>query len=89
LYCIKLGCGSTAAGASFIAGGMASDALLVESGRERVFLPMMGKLYTGVFGEAPNNKTYNTTGGTTLIQTPNPNVGIVKELVMKYHNMSA
>jgi hypothetical protein len=50
LYCIKFGCGATAAGATFIAGGMAYDNLLAESNRDRLFLPMMSDAYKKVFG---------------------------------------
>lgn len=56
LYCIKIGCAVTGAGASFIAGGAAYDSVLEESGRNPVFVPFMAKTYNSVFGEGPNNK---------------------------------
>ena len=56
LYCIKIGCTVTGAGASFIAGGAAYDSVLEQSGRNPVFLPFMAKTYNSVFGEGPNKK---------------------------------
>ena len=56
LYCIKLGCSVTGAGATFIAGGAAYDSFLEQSGRKPVFVPFMAKTYNSVFGEGPNNK---------------------------------
>jgi hypothetical protein len=56
LYCIKIGCSVTGAGASFLAGGAAYDSVLEQSGRNPVFVPFMAKTYNSVFGEGPNNK---------------------------------
>jgi hypothetical protein len=95
LYCIKFGCGATAAGASFLAGGMAYDALLEEAGRKRVFLPMIAQVYTGVFGVVPNLPVNNTTGATNTGATEpgqilnEQKVGDVTEMINKYHNMSS
>lgn len=95
LYCLKVGCGSTAAGASFIAAGASYDALLVESGREKVFLPMMSQIFTGVFGHAPQapQAPYNQANNTPLVteHTTTPKkteVSSVTEMVSKYHSMS-
>lgn len=89
LYCIKFGCGSTAAGASFIAGGMAYDALLTESGNDRVFLPMMGHFYTRVFGQGPNYQANNFPLVTEPTATPNKqDVETVTEMVIKYKSLS-
>jgi hypothetical protein len=89
LYCLKFGCTATGAGASFIAGGMAYDAVLEEAGRERRFLPFIGKVYKGVFGEVHKNLGNNSPFVTG--QTPTPNkkeVESVTEMITKYHNMS-
>jgi hypothetical protein len=51
LYCVNFGCAATGIGATFIAGGVAYDTLLVESVRERKFLTFMAQAYNGVFGE--------------------------------------
>jgi hypothetical protein len=47
LYCIKFGCAVGGTGASFIAGGLAYDALLQESGREKKFLPFLANVCNG------------------------------------------
>ena len=86
LYCLKFGCGATAVGASFISGGIAYDALLQESGRDRVFLPMMSHFYTGVFGEAPKNMENNTP--TQTVPVAPKEVESVSTLVTKYQNLS-
>jgi hypothetical protein len=65
-----MGCATTATGAAFIAGGMAYDNVLVESGRERLFLPMMGTIFKGVFGEAIPNQGNNSPGETEQIPVP-------------------
>jgi len=44
---MNFGCAVGGACTSFIAGGMAYYALLVESGRQRQILPFIGKVYTG------------------------------------------
>jgi len=89
VYCIKFGCGTAAAGASFIAGGMAYDAVLVESGREKVFLPIMSQAYNGVFGQPLPSKLNTSPLLTEKPQTPNKqDFESVTEMVSKYHNMS-
>jgi len=87
IYCLKVGCATTAAGASFLAGGMAYDSLLVEAGRERVFMPMMGAVYKGVFGELPQIQGNNQSGGTNPIPETT-NKGVL-ELVKEYQKMTA
>jgi hypothetical protein len=72
LYCLKFGCAATGAGASFIAGGMAYDSVLVQAGRPHRFLPFLGTVYTGFFGEVPKNLASNRPllmGGTQLLIT--------------------
>ena len=52
---------------------MAYDELLEAGGREMKILPMMGAIYTRLFGEVPQNIPKNILSGTdqTQIQIPN------------------
>lgn len=56
-------------GASFLAGGMAYDALLEEAGRDKQFLPFMCKMCTGVFGYVPKIPANNSTSTLVTEQT--------------------
>ena len=56
LYCIKISCAATGACATLIVRGVAYDSLLVETGREKLFLPLMDKTYNGFFGAGPIKK---------------------------------
>ena len=91
LYCLKLGCAVTGTGASFIAGGIAYDELLADSGRPRVFLPMMGQIFNGVFGEVPNTQGNNNNQPripAALPRAKQQDIGTVTEMVQKYQSMS-
>jgi hypothetical protein len=89
LYCIKVGCAVTGAGASFIAGGAAYDSVLEESGRNPVFVPFMAKTYNSVFGEGPNNKVKAYIEKTGSDETANSNnLESVTEVLKKYNQMS-
>jgi len=93
LFCIKVGCGATASGAGFLAGGIAYDEMLVNSGRPKVFLPIMGQIFNGVFGEVPpthgnNNNIPIAIVPNTLPKANPQNVGRVAEMVTKYQTMS-
>jgi len=91
LYCIKVGCATTAAGASFIAGGSAYDSFLEESGRERVFVPFMAKTFNSVFGEGSNpNKQINEfiEKNVPSETVNNQNQESVTEVLKKFHQMS-
>ena len=86
LYCLKVDCAATGAGASVIAGGMAYDALLVEAGRPPKFIHFMAAklVFTGVFGEVPKNLASQRPG----LTADNNGVESVTELLTKYHNLS-
>jgi len=91
LYCIKVGCTVTGVGAAFLAGGVAYDTVLEQSGRNPVFVPFMAKTYNTVFGEGPNNKikiiTYidkTVSSETTNTQSQES----VTEVLKKYNQMS-
>jgi hypothetical protein len=89
LYCIKIGCTVTGAGAGFIAGGAAYDTVLAESGREPVFVPFMAKTYNTVFGEGPNKKINTYIEKAVPSETANTkNLESVTEVLKKYNNMS-
>jgi hypothetical protein len=89
LYCIKVGCTVTGAGAGFIAGGAAYDTVLAESGRDPVFVPFMAKTYNTVFGEGPNNKVNTYIEKKVPTETANPkNQESVTEVLTKFHQMS-
>ena len=91
LYCIKVGCTATGTGATFIAGGMAYDAVLVEAGRERVFLPMMGQVYKGVFGEVLPHNSKNTPFKTPVLTEHKPTaqeLNVVSDMITKYESLS-
>lgn len=89
LYCIKVGCTVTGAGATFIAGGAAYDSVLEESGRNPIFVPFMAKTYNSVFGEGPNNKINAYLEKNASPETAiTPNQESVTEVLKKYHQMS-
>jgi hypothetical protein len=89
LYCIKVGCTVTRAGAGFIAGGAAYDTVLAESGRNPVFVPFMAKTYNTVFGEGPNNKINTYIEKSVSSETGNTqNQESVTEVLKKYNQMS-
>jgi len=90
LYCIKVGCTVTGAGAGFIAGGAAYDSVLEESGRNRVFVPFIAKTYNSVFGEGPNNKINAFIEKSVTSETANSqNQESVTEVFKKYNQMSS
>jgi hypothetical protein len=89
LYCLKIGCAATGAGAGFIAGGAAYDSVLEESGRDRVFLPFMAQIYNSVFGEGPNNKINVFIEKNVPSETLNTqNQESVTEVLKKFNQMS-
>jgi len=89
LYCIKIGCTVTGAGASFIAGGAAYDSVLEQSGRNAVFVPFMAKTYNSVFGEGPNKKINTYIEKNVSSETANTqNQESVTEVLKKYLQMS-
>lgn len=88
LYCIKIGCTVTGAGAGFIAGGAAYDSVLEQSGRNPIFVPFMAKAYNSVFGEGPNNKIKTYIEKNVSSETSSQNKESVTEVLKKYHNMS-
>jgi hypothetical protein len=49
----------TGGAAAIIAGGSSFDSVFEAAGREKLFIPMMGTLYKGVFGEVAS-KTIST-----------------------------
>lgn len=51
IHCAKIGCAVTGGAAGIIAAGASFDVLLRESGRKEVFVPFMGKILKGLFGE--------------------------------------
>ena len=86
---MRWGCATAGAGAGFIAGGAAYDSLLVESGRDPVFVPFMAKTYNSVFGEGPNKKIPPYTGNNALSETEiSKNKESVTEVINKYNQMS-
>jgi hypothetical protein len=90
LYCIKIGCAVTGAGASFIAGGAAYDSVLTESGRNPVFVPFMAKTYNIIFGEGPNTKVTTFIEKNVKTNTANSNnKESVTEVLAKFHKMSS
>jgi hypothetical protein len=89
LYCFKFGCAATGAGATFIAGGMSYDSVLVQAGRPPKFLPFIGSVYTGVFGEVSRTIASNSpvlTGETPTLD--NKTVESITDLVTKYENLT-
>lgn len=88
LYCIKIGCTATEAGASFIAGGAAYDSLLEQSGWNPVFVPFMAKLITVfVVKDLTKINTFianNVSSDTASTQKTDS----VTEVLKKYHEMS-
>ncbi len=89
LYCIKIGCTVTGAGASFIAGGAAYDSVLEQSGRNPIFVPFIAKTYTSVFGVGPNNKVNNYLENTASPETASTQTQeSVTEVLTKYNKMS-
>ena len=93
LYCMKFGCAVAGAGASFLAGGMAYDSLLESSGREKVFLPLMGYVYNSAFGHPPSRNSNTETQAKNAWTTATPEqqqqeIGKVTKVVKLYHSMN-
>ena len=88
LYCAKIGCAATGIGASFIAGGVAYDTLLVEAGYEKRFVPFMGDVYKGVFGEGPANKINSVIDKSNLNKETPIKEESVTDIVNKIYSFS-
>lgn len=91
IYCAKVGCTVSGAGASIIAGGVAYDTLLEQSGRNKIFLPFMAQTYNSFFGEGPNNKLNINTlidrNKITETETPIKQESVT-EMVDKYRKLT-
>jgi hypothetical protein len=89
LFKLKVVCAVTGTGVSLIAVGTAYDSVLVESGRDPVFLPFLGKTYSSVLVEGPNKKYQDYTGKFAPSETEiSKNKESVTEVLKKYHKMS-
>ena len=57
IACAKFGCQTAGVGTGIIAGGVTIDTFLEATGREKVFIPTMAKIFNDVFGE-PMSQTH-------------------------------
>uniref|UniRef100_UPI0030FDFCC7 hypothetical protein n=1 Tax=Porogramme epimiltina TaxID=81058 RepID=UPI0030FDFCC7 len=51
LVCAKYTCHGIAGGTGVLAGAVTFDQVLESSGREKIFLPFIGRLFNDIFGE--------------------------------------
>ncbi len=85
--CAKIGCGVVGAGAAFIAGGAAYDSILVEAGGEKIFVPMMAKIYKSLAGTDALPNTIEKAINSSISPTPQP-VPDVKATIALFHSLT-
>jgi hypothetical protein len=59
IYCAKIGCAVTGGTAATVAAGASFDSVLEAAGRDKIFVPMMGRWIKDIFGEVSSNANTN------------------------------
>ena len=61
---------------------------MVEGGRDKVFVPFMGRVYKSILGEAAGNKISSVVESTSTTETPIKKE-TVSEIIQKYESLSS